>query len=124
MNEPSNECRRPSTLSLSIVMSHQDWTDVVFKKPSKNKVTPHFERSKEQKIETESEELTHKKVGVSLGKQIQNARIAKGFKTQKDLATAINVRPEVINSYECGKAIPDNAIMQKLRRVLNTQLKV
>lgn len=122
MNEPSNECRRPFTLSLSIVMSHQDWNEVVLKKPSKNQATPHFERTKEQKIE--SEELSHKKVGVSLGKQIQNARIEKGFKTQKDLATEINVRPEVINSYECGKAIPDNAIMQKLRRVLNTQLKV
>lgn len=105
-------------------MSHQDWNEVVFKKPSQNQVTPHFERTKEQKVESESEELSHKKVGVSLGKQIQNARVTKGFKTQKDLANAINVRPEVINSYEGGKAIPDNAIMQKLRRVLDTQLKV
>lgn len=110
--------------SIFLDMSHQDWNEVVFKKPSKNQVTPHFERTKEQKVESESEELSHKKVGVSLGKQIQNARVTKGFKTQKDLANAINVRPEVINSYEGGKAIPDNAIMQKLRRVLDTQLKV
>jgi putative transcription factor len=58
-----------------------------------------------------------------VAKTIQQARIAKGFKTQKDLATAIGVPANVINSYESGKAIPDNAVLQKLRKVLGVRLK-
>ena len=103
-------------------MNHQDWSEVVLSKRPKHSHT-HHETSKEQRIYQETEELSHKKIGVSLGKQIQNARIARGFKTQKDLANAINVRPDVINMYEVGKAIPNNSILQNLRRVLNTQLK-
>jgi putative transcription factor len=57
-----------------------------------------------------------------MAKAIQNGRIAKGFKTQKDLAVAIGVPANIINSYESGKAIPDNAILQKLRRVLGVKL--
>ena len=121
MNDRNNECNK---LSLTNSMNHQDWKEVVLSKTSKASNTqPHYEVSKEQKIDKETEELSHKKVGGSLGKQIQTARIAKGLKTQKDLANLINVRPDVINMYESGKAIPDNAILQKLRRMLNTQLK-
>jgi putative transcription factor len=52
-----------------------------------------------------------------MAKAIQNGRIAKGFKTQKDLAVAIGVPANIINSYESGKAI-----LQKLRRVLGVKL--
>jgi putative transcription factor len=104
-------------------MLHQDWNDVVFNKQSSSK-KPHFEMSKDQKIYNESENLSHDNVGLSLGKQIQKARIAQGYKTQKELATAINTRPDIIASYEIGKAIPDSSILQKLRRILKTQFKV
>jgi putative transcription factor len=77
---------------------------------------------KEVKIERE-EIGTHEKVSMSLSKTIQQARIAKGFKTQKDLANAVGVKVDIINSYESGKIIPDNNIMQKLRRILGVRLK-
>ena len=104
-------------------MNHQDWNDVVFKKSSSKQKQPHFDLTKEQKLDNENENLCHNMVGLSLGKQIQQARIAKGYKTQKDLAVVINSKPDIIASYENGKAIPDNNILQKLRRVLKVQLK-
>lgn len=107
-------------------MQHQDWKPIVIhgkgfgaKTPAQK---PHREVTKEQKL-YQTELGTHEKVSLSMAKAIQNGRIAKGFKTQKDLAVAIGVPANVINSYESGKAIPDNAILQKLRKVLGVKLK-
>lgn len=107
-------------------MNHQDWNPVVIHgkaAPSNQKPPqPHREVTKEQKLD--SEELgTHKKVSLSMAKMIQQGRIAKGFKTQKELAIAVGVNASIINTYESGRAIPDPAILQKLRRVLGVKLK-
>ena len=103
--------------------NHQNWEQVIFRKnDTKNKTISHFEISKTQQLDQESEKLNHEKVGVPLGKKIQNGRIACGFKTQKELANAINVDVKTISEYEAGKGIPDNKILQKLRRVLKTKL--
>ena len=106
-------------------MSHQDWTPVVIHgkaAPTKQPLHKHYERTKEQKLE--DEELgTHKKVPLSMAKMIQQGRIAKGFKTQKDLAIAVGVNASIISAYESGRAIPDPGILQKLRRVLGVKLK-
>lgn len=103
-------------------MNHQDWSPVVIHGKRTQPVSrPHREVTKEQKLDRE-ELGTHKKVTISMAKAIQNGRIAKGFKTQKDLAVAIGVPTNVVNSYESGKAIPDNQILQKLRRVLGVKL--
>lgn len=61
------------------------------------------------------------KVSHSLRNQIQTSRMALKL-TQKELAQKINVNPNIIQQYENGKAVPDNQILQKLRRVLNTKL--
>ena len=106
-------------------MNHQDWNPVIIHgkaAPTKQPPPKHYERTKEQKLE--DEELgTHKKVPLSMAKMIQQGRIAKGFKTQKDLAIAVGVNASIINAYESGRAIPDVQIMQKLRRVLGVKLK-
>ena len=99
---------------------YQDWNEVVFQKKPKTSQYAHFEKSKDEKLEQDTETLNHSTVGLSLGKQIQRARLANGINTQKELASLINTKPDIINAYECGKAIPDNAVMQKLRRVLKT----
>lgn len=103
-------------------MNHQDWNPVVLRKRVTpiNKVSP--EVSHEVKIERE-EIGTHEKVSVSLAKTIQQARIAKGYKTQKELANAMGVKVDIINGYESGKIIPDTIVMQKLRKVLGVRLK-
>ena len=105
-------------------MNHQDWTPVVIHGKAATKPSPpkHYERTKEQKLEDE-EIGTHKKVPLSMAKMIQQGRIAKGFKTQKDLAIAVGVNAGIISSYESGRAIPDPGVLQKLRRVLGVKLK-
>lgn len=102
-------------------MNHQDWNMVVFNKNNEKKKKPHHQVTKSQKLD-QTELEKHQKVSLSLSKAIQQARIAKGYKTQKELASAIGVQSNLINSYESGKAIPDNAILQKLRRVLGVKL--
>mgnify|MGYP003513034462 CR=1 FL=1 len=69
------------------------------------------------KLDRETEELAHKKVGLGLGKAIQQARTAKGM-TQAKLAQAINEKPAVVNEYENGKAIPNGQIISKIERAL------
>ena len=61
------------------------------------------------------------KVDKSLSKAIMQARTAKKM-TQKDLATAINEKPQVIGDYESGKAIPNPQIISKLERKLGVKL--
>merc|ERR1712165_448349 len=69
----------------------------------------------------ETDELKHNKVGKSLSKAIQQARMAKKM-SQKDLATAINEKPQVIAEYENGKAIPNGQIIVKIERKLGCKL--
>ena len=49
------------------------------------------------------------------------ARTAKKL-TQKELATAINEKPQVVALYENGKAIPNGAIIVKIERKLGCKL--
>lgn len=42
--------------------------------------------------------------------------------TQADLARLINERPQIIQEYESGKAIPNGAILSKLDKALGTHL--
>ena len=101
-------------------MEHQDWNTVVLRK----RVTPPPRVARPEVPRVVREEIgTHEKVSMSLAKTIQQARIARGFKTQKDLANAVGVKLDIIGGYESGKSIPDNTVMQKLRRVLGVKLK-
>jgi putative transcription factor len=72
-------------------MNHQDWNPVVIHGAKHNvsrPTQPHREVTKEQKLDRE-ELGTHKKVSLSMANMIQQGRIAKGFKTQKDIAIAV-----------------------------------
>ena len=63
-----------------------------------------------------------KSVGMSLGKLIQKGRQDKGI-TQKELATKVCEKPQVVNEYEQGKGIPNNQIMIKLEKALGIKLR-
>lgn len=72
---------------------------------------------------------------MEFSKALQQARLAKGM-TQKELATVrvdtmerplplnmivlqkINEKPQVVNEYEAGKAIPNQQIIAKLERAV------
>ena len=72
-------------------------------------------------LEDSTDEFKHKTVDESLSKAITAARLARKL-TQKDLATAINERPQIIQEYESGKAIPNSQILLKLDKALGTHL--
>ena len=74
------------------------------------------------KLDRETEELHHDVIGLNVGCLIQQGRQAKEM-TQKDLATKINEKPQVVNDYEAGRAIPNNAVMGKLERALGMKLR-
>ena len=66
------------------------------------------------KLENETEELSHAKVEGAVKKAIMQGRLAKKM-TQAQLAQAINEKPQVINEYECGKAIPNPQVCTNTR---------
>lgn len=74
------------------------------------------------KLDRETEELRHEKVTMEFSKALQQARLAKGL-TQKELATKINEKPQVVNEYEAGKAIPNQQIIAKLERAVGVRLR-
>lgn len=61
-------------------------------------------------------------VGISLARRIQQSRVSKSL-TQNQLAQKLNIKPAIINDYEQGKGIPDNAVITKLERVLGVKLR-
>jgi len=73
-------------------------------------------------LDRETEELHHNTVGLDVSRILQQARQDKNF-TQKELATKINEKPQVINDYEAGRAIPNQQVMGKLERALGVRLR-
>ncbi|RWS32005.1 Endothelial differentiation-related factor 1-like protein [Leptotrombidium deliense] len=74
------------------------------------------------KLDRETEELHHDTVALDVSKIIQQARQAKGL-TQKDLATKICEKIQVVTEYEAGKAIPNQQILAKMERALGIKLR-
>ncbi|CAD7700214.1 unnamed protein product [Ostreobium quekettii] len=74
-----------------------------------------------RKLDEESEELHHDRVNMELKKKIQQARMAKKM-TQAQLGQAINEKPNIIQEYESGRAIPNPQVLSKLSRILGVPL--
>lgn len=74
------------------------------------------------KLDAETEDFQHERVSSTLKQQIVQARTAKKM-TQAQLAQAINEKPQIIQEYESGKAIPNPQVLSKLSRVLGVTLK-
>eukprot|EP00891_Asterochloris_glomerata_P008580 jgi/Astpho2/8580/fgenesh1_pm.00126_%23_1_t len=73
------------------------------------------------KLDRETEETHHERVPSELKKKIMQARLDKKM-TQAQLAQAINEKPQIIQEYESGKAIPNPQVLGKLSRTLGVQL--
>lgn len=74
------------------------------------------------KLDRETEELHHDRITMGVGKAIMQGRQAKEW-TQKDLATKVNEKPQVINDYEAGRAIPNQQILAKIERQIGLKLR-
>ncbi|KAK4684816.1 putative transcription factor, partial [Tremellales sp. Uapishka_1] len=68
------------------------------------------------------------KVDIGVGKALAQARMDKKnpdgkSMTQKELATAVNAKPQDIAELETGKAVPNVALLAKLERVVGVKLR-
>ncbi|KAK9148927.1 hypothetical protein Scep_007684 [Stephania cephalantha] len=62
------------------------------------------------------------RVGAEVRQAIQKARAEKKM-SQAELAKQINERPQVVQEYESGKAVPNQAVLAKMERVLGVKLR-
>ncbi|XP_057958562.1 multiprotein-bridging factor 1b isoform X1 [Malania oleifera] len=75
-----------------------------------------------RKLDDDTENLAHGRVPTELKKAIMQARMDKKL-TQAQLAQMINEKPQIIQEYESGKAIPNQQIITKLERALGAKLR-
>ncbi|XP_072995524.1 multiprotein-bridging factor 1b-like [Typha latifolia] len=75
-----------------------------------------------RKLDEDNENLSHDRVPSELKKNLMQARLDKKL-TQAQLAQLINEKPQIIQEYESGKAIPNQQIITKLERALGVKLR-
>ncbi|CAI5460087.1 unnamed protein product [Closterium sp. Yama58-4] len=75
-----------------------------------------------RKLAEETDVLAHEKVSADVKTAIQKARLDAKL-TQAQLAQKINEKPQVVQEYESGKAIPNPQILGKMERVLGVKLR-
>ncbi|KAL0089664.1 lambda repressor-like HTH type 3 transcription factor [Phycomyces blakesleeanus] len=92
------------------------------KKTSTNAGHANTDHQRIAKLDRDNDVAPPPKVDVSVGKAIQKGRQEKKW-TQKDLAQQINEKPQVVNEYESGKAIPNQQVLGKMERALGIKLR-
>lgn len=103
-------------------INNQDWTQVVFKKNTqqkleKQKIKHNPINDKINKLDNDNEIYKTKKIPNDFKTKMQQARINKKL-TQKQLATKLNISLNIIQNFENGKANYDGSIIGKIKREL------
>lgn len=75
-----------------------------------------------RKLEEETEPAALDRISTEVRQAIQKARLEKKM-SQTELAKLINEQPKVVQEYENGKAVPNQAILAKMERVLGVKLR-
>ncbi|XP_010911727.2 multiprotein-bridging factor 1c [Elaeis guineensis] len=75
-----------------------------------------------RKLDESTEPAGFERVGAEVRQAIQKARLAKKM-SQAELAKHINERVQVVQEYESGKAVPNQAVLAKMERVLDVKLR-
>ncbi|CAN0871649.1 Multiprotein-bridging factor 1c [Linum grandiflorum] len=75
-----------------------------------------------RKLDEGTEPAALDKVSVEVRQLIQKARLEKKW-SQAELAKQINEPTKVVQEYENGKAVPNQAILAKMERVLGVKLR-
>lgn len=75
-----------------------------------------------RKLDEAAEPAALDRVGLDVRQAIQKARIEKKM-SQAELAKQINELPRVVQEYENGKAVPNQAVLAKMERVLGVKLR-
>ncbi|KAM0969565.1 hypothetical protein FF1_017818 [Malus domestica] len=75
-----------------------------------------------KKLEEAAEPAALDRVSTEVRLAIQKARLEKKM-SQAELAKRINEWPQVVQEYENGKAVPNQAVLAKMERVLEVKLR-
>ncbi|KAJ0960600.1 hypothetical protein J5N97_001525 [Dioscorea zingiberensis] len=75
-----------------------------------------------RKLDEQTEPAGFEKVAPEVRAAIQKARLAKKM-SQVELAKLINERAQVVQEYESGKAVPNQAVLAKMEKVLDVKLR-
>ena len=75
-----------------------------------------------RKLEERTEPAALDRVAGEVRHAIQKARLEKKM-SQAELAKQINERTQVVQEYENGKAVPNQAVLAKIERVLGVKLR-
>ena len=98
-------------------LPHQDWETVVLRKPKpKQPSTPGKPKPPE-----EGSEFNLPKAPTALKIAIQQGRTARGM-SQDTLASQLGVSKKVVQEYESGKGVPNNAFIVRIERILKCKL--
>ncbi|XP_041447548.1 endothelial differentiation-related factor 1-like [Drosophila obscura] len=73
-------------------------------------------------LDSETGSQRHEKLSQDVCRLIMQGRQAKGL-SQKDLASKICEKPQVIGDYEAGRGIPNNQILAKIERIIGIKLR-
>jgi len=100
----------------------QDWTPVTIKSAPKKKVTEASSyvdqaTAAARRAERETESFKVTTIDAAVAREVREGRARTGM-TQKQLAQAVNEKPDVIKAWEAGTAPPNGALLVKLRRAL------
>jgi len=106
-------------------MEHQDWKAVVIKPAAPQLVKNIVEKKKininsSVKIDENDEVIQIKKVPREISQLITNARIAKKL-SRKDLANQLNLKQDIIDDIETGKAIYNGNQIAKIKKHLGVK---
>ncbi|KAK9102610.1 hypothetical protein Sjap_019864 [Stephania japonica] len=75
-----------------------------------------------RKLDEAAEAAALGRVGAEVRQAIQKARLEKKM-SQAELAKQICERSQVVQEYESGKAVPNQAVLAKMERVLGVKLR-
>ncbi|XP_058074801.1 multiprotein-bridging factor 1c [Magnolia sinica] len=75
-----------------------------------------------RKLDEETEPGSLNRVSTEVRQAIQKARLGKKM-SQAELAKLINERPQVVQDYESGKAVPNQMVLAKMEKVLEVKLR-
>ena len=105
-------------------MSHQDWNQVVWKKSTVKSVLPQRSAGSKQfkTLNEATDAVKITKIPREVAQKLQQGRLEKKLK-QNELANRINMPVKTIQDIENGKHPVNNALFQRIARILGVSLK-
>ncbi|KAK7314492.1 hypothetical protein VNO77_33017 [Canavalia gladiata] len=115
----AQDLRNPKAVNQALRCGAEVLTVKKFDAGSNKKAGP---AANARKLDEGTEPAALERVAGEVRHAIQKARLEKKI-SQAELAKQINERTQVVQEYENGKAVPNQAVLAKMERVLGVKLR-